>query len=74
MQKAAFQTQSTNISEIVGFLKKSDTAQHDKKVLKAKFSDILEYYIKNREQLNAFNSKADKNELTDHVRQQVKNL
>ena len=74
VQKAASKTQSTNISKVVEFLQNLDTAQYDKKVLKAKFSDILEYYIKNREQLNAFNSKADKNELTDHVRQQVKNL
>ena len=74
VQKAAFQTQSNNISEIVGFLNKLDTVQYDKKALKTKFSDILEYYIKSREQLNVFNKQADKDELTSHVRQQVKNL
>ncbi|HEY8784120.1 MAG TPA: BfmA/BtgA family mobilization protein [Mucilaginibacter sp.] len=73
-QKAASKTQSTNISKVVEFLQNLDTAQYDKKVLKAKFSDILEYYIKNREQLNVFNKQTDKDELTSHVRQQVKNL
>jgi hypothetical protein len=73
-QKAASKTQSNNISKVAGFLQNLDTAQYDKKVLKAKFSDILEYYIKNREQLNVFNKQTDKDELTGHVRQQVKNL
>jgi hypothetical protein len=73
-QKAAFQTQLNNIGEIVGFLKKVDTMQYDKKALKAKFSDILEFYIKSREQLNVFNKQTDKDELISHVRQQLKNL
>jgi hypothetical protein len=73
-QKAASKTQSTNISQIVGFLQKLDTTQHDKKILKAKFSDLLEYYIKSREQISGFSKQADKDELTSHVRQQVKNL
>ena len=73
-QKAASKTQSTNISKVVGFLQNLDTAQYDKKVLKAKFSDILEYYIKSREQISGFSKQAEKDELTSHVRQQVKNL
>ena len=73
-QKAASKTHSTNISKKVEFLKNLDTVQYDKKVLKAKFSEILEYYIKSREQLNLFNKQTDKDELTSHVRQQVKNL
>src|SRR5476651_893113 len=63
VQKAAFQTQSNNISQIVGFLQKLDTSQHEKKILKAKFSDILEYYIKNREQISGFIKQAEKDEL-----------
>src|SRR5471030_1189384 len=73
-QKAASKTQSINISKVVEFLQNLDTAQYDKKVLKAKFSDLLEYYIKSREQLNVFNRQTDKDELTSHVRQQLKNL
>src|SRR5476651_42804 len=74
VQKAAFQTQLNNIGEIVGFLKKLDSMQYDKKVQKTKFSEILEYYIKSREQISGFSKQADKDELTSHVRQQVKNL
>jgi endo-alpha-1,4-polygalactosaminidase (GH114 family) len=73
-QKAASKTQSTNISKVVEFLQNLDTAQYDKNSLKTKFSEIMEYYIKSREQLNVFNKQADKDELTSHVRQQVKNL
>lgn len=74
VQKAAFQTQLNNIGRIVEFLKKLDTMQYDKNTLKTKFSEILEYYIKSREQISGFSKQADKDELTSHVRQQVKNL
>jgi hypothetical protein len=73
-QKAASKTQSSNIGKIAEYLQKLDTSQYDKKALKAKFSDLLEYYIKSREQLNVFNRQTDKDELTSHVRQQLKNL
>ena len=73
-QKATSKTQSSNIGKIAEYLQKLDTSQYDKKALKAKFSEILEYYIKSREQLNVFNKQTDKDELTSHVRQQVKNL
>ena len=73
-QKVALQTQSTNIIKIAEFLQKLDTAQYDKKALKAKFSNILEYYIKNREQISGFIKQAEKDELISHARQQVKNL
>jgi len=74
VQKAAFQTQLNNIGKMVEFLTKLDAAQSDKNALKKKFSEILEYYIKSREQLNVFNKQTDKDELTSHVRQQLKNL
>src|SRR5471030_301869 len=74
VQKAAFQTQLNNIGEIVGFLKKLDTMQYDKKAQKNKFSEILEYYIKSREQISGFSKQAEKDELISHIRQQVKNL
>jgi hypothetical protein len=73
-QKAAFQTQVNNIGKIAEFLQKLDASQYDKRSLKAKFSDILEYYIKSREQLSVFNKQTDKDELISHVRQQLKNL
>ena len=73
-QKAASKTQSSNIGKIAEYLQKLDTSQYDKKALKDKFSEILEYYIKSREQLNVFNKQTDKDELTSHVRQQLKNL
>ncbi|HEY8659094.1 MAG TPA: BfmA/BtgA family mobilization protein [Hanamia sp.] len=74
VQKAAFQTQVNNIGQVVEFLQKLDTAQYDKKALKNKFSEIVEYYIKSREQISGFSKQADKDELISHVRQQVKNL
>lgn len=74
VQKAAFQTQLNNISKVIEFLKKLDTMQYEKNALKTKFSAILEYYIKSREQLSVFNKQTDKDELASHVRQQVKNL
>ncbi|WP_394771968.1 BfmA/BtgA family mobilization protein [Mucilaginibacter sp.] len=74
VQKAAFQTQLNNIGKMVEFLTKLDAAQSDKNALKKKFSEILEYYIKSREQLNVFNKQTDKDELASHVRQQLKNL
>ena len=74
VQKADFQTQLNNIGKMAEFLQKLDTAQYDKKALKTKFSEILEYYIKSREQISGFIKQAEKDELTSHVRQQVKNL
>src|ERR1035437_5087042 len=63
VQKAASKTQSSNIGKIAEYLQKLDTSQYDKKALKVKFSEILEYYIKSREQLNVFNKQSDKDEL-----------
>jgi len=73
-QKAASKIQSSNIGKIAEYLQKLDTSQYDKKALKAKFSDLLEYYIKSREQISGFSKQAEKDELASHVRQQVKNL
>jgi hypothetical protein len=73
-QKEAYKKQSGNISRIEEYLKRVDTAQYDKKILKGKFSSILEFYISAREQMGMMTKQADKDALIQHVRQQVNNL
>jgi hypothetical protein len=73
-QKTVYQEQVTNISRIADYLRKLDTAQFDKKVLKGKFSAIMEYYISAREQMGIMTKQADKDTLIQHIRQQVSNL
>lgn len=72
--KAAYNKQSSNISRIEEYLKRVDTAQFDKKLLKAKFSAILEFYISAREHMGMMTKQADKDALIQHARQQVNNL
>jgi len=73
-QKAAYEVQLTNIGNIIEFLRKVDTLQYDKKVLKTKFSDLLEYYIKHREQMTVLTKQVDKDELVKHIREELKNM
>jgi predicted Zn-dependent protease len=73
-QKEAYKKQSVNISRIEEYLKRVDTAQFDKKVLKGKFSAIMEFYISAREQMGMMTKQADKDALIRHIRQQVNNL
>jgi hydroxymethylpyrimidine pyrophosphatase-like HAD family hydrolase len=72
--KEAYRKQANNISRIADYLKKVDTAQFDKKVLKGKFSAIMEYYISAREQMGIMTKQADKDALIQHIRQQANNL
>jgi hypothetical protein len=74
LQKAAYQDQLNNIAIIVKYLKDFNTVQYDKMALKKKFADILEYYIKYREQMNAFTKQVEKDDIIKHIREQVKNL
>jgi hypothetical protein len=73
-QREVNTAQSTSISRIADYLEKLDTAQYDKKLLKKKFSTILEYYISAREQMGMITKQADKNTLIQNARQQLSNL
>ena len=39
-----------------------------------KFSELLEYYIKHREQMTVLTKQVDKDELVKHLREQLKNM
>ena len=73
-QKIAYKEQADNIGRIANFLGKLDAAQNDRKLLKAKFSAILEFYINAREQMGMMSRQADKEALIQNVRQQLNNL
>jgi len=73
-QKMARQAQKTSINNIESFLRKFDLLQFDKNQLKARFSQLLEFYIKNREQMTMLTKQSDKDELIKQIRDQVKNL
>ena len=74
VQKAAYQDQLNNIGQIVNYLKDLNKMQYDKAALKRKFSDILEYYIRYREQMGVLTKQVEKDDLMKHIREQVKNL
>lgn len=73
-QSAAYQDQLKHIGQIAGYLKELNKLQYEKTVLKKRFSDILEFYIKQREQMGTFTKQAEKDDLIKHIREQVKNL
>jgi hypothetical protein len=66
--------QSKNIEKIAGFLQKLDTARLQKDTLKLRFSEILEYYIRSRENMGLVVKQIDKDTLVKNVRQQLQNL
>lgn len=59
---------------IASVLKKMHEAHEDKKTLKKKFGEILEYYIGQRESLGWPVSQAKKDELASHCRRSLNNL
>jgi len=67
-------TQSKNIEKIAGFLQKLDTAKLQKDTLKLRFSEILDYYIRSRENMGLVVKQIDKDTLVKNVRQQLQNL
>ncbi|WP_179415962.1 BfmA/BtgA family mobilization protein [Mucilaginibacter sp. E4BP6] len=73
-QRKVTQLQSNNINKILELLKKQEEFQNDKKLLKNRFSELLEYYIKNREQMTMLTKQQEKDELNKHVREQLKYL
>ena len=48
--------------------------QADKETLKQKFSEVLEYYIAQREEMGWMKTTVKKEELVEHVRQSLENL
>jgi len=73
-QSEDYQVQAINIQKIAEYLNRLDTAQLEKSKLRKRFSDILESYIRQREQLGMMSSKADKDELIRKVREQLTEL
>jgi len=67
-------SQSAGVEKIVTYLQKLDTAHLQKVQLKTKFSEILECYIKGRENMGIVPRQIDKDNLTKQVRQQLNNL
>lgn len=59
---------------IAGLLKKIHAAQEEKRMLKKKSGEILEYYIRQRESLGWPVSQAKKEELAAHCRNSLNNL
>jgi len=73
-QRKVSQLQSNNINKILELLKKQEELQNDRKLLKGRFSKLLEYYIRNREQMTMLTKQQEKDELNKHVREQLKYL
>jgi hypothetical protein len=73
-QAEAYTEQAQNIMQIANYLHKLDRLQSDRNILKKKFAELLEYYIRQREQMTMLTKQADKDELIRHVRNQLSNL
>jgi vacuolar-type H+-ATPase subunit I/STV1 len=73
-QKAAYADQANNIAQMSKYLSGLDTAQYDKAKLKGRFSEILEHYIKSREQMNVLTKQVEKDDLIKYVRSMLRNL
>lgn len=73
-QTEAYTEQGKNIMQIANYLHKLDRVQSDRNILKKKFAELLEYYIRQREQMTMLTKQADKDELIRHVRNQLSNL
>jgi hypothetical protein len=73
-QTEAYTQQARNIMQIADYLHKLERLQSDRNILKKKFTELLEYYIRQREQMTMLTKQADKDELIRHVRNQLSNL
>jgi len=73
-QKIAYSNQLTKLHSLDTSVKKIEELQVHKTLLKARFSKILEYYIKAREQMGVMTKQAEKDNLNQSVREQLQNL
>jgi hypothetical protein len=73
-QRKVAQLQTNNINKILELLKKQDEMQYDKKILKNRFLELLDFYIRNREQMNMLTKQQEKDELIKSVREQLRYL
>nr|WP_304622141.1 BfmA/BtgA family mobilization protein [Hufsiella arboris] len=73
-QRDACQNQIRGIGWLVESFKKTDRARYETALLKSRFQELMEYYIKARDQLGVLSKQADKDSLNKHIREQVKNL
>jgi hypothetical protein len=64
----------TKLNSLDTSVKKIEELQAHKTLLKARFSKILEYYIKAREQMGVMTKQAEKENLNQSVREQLQNL
>jgi hypothetical protein len=73
-QKEAYAKQQSALNSVQGSIKNIETAQYTKDLTKRKCLEILDYYIQHRETMGMMSKQADKDSLTQNVRQQMKNL
>ncbi|QXV65975.1 hypothetical protein INP83_02450 [Mucilaginibacter sp. 21P] len=73
-EKEVLAVHAKELRQVREFLSKMDDAHLDKSRLKKQVSEILEYYIRQREKLGMLSSQADKDVLMNEVRQRVQNL
>jgi hypothetical protein len=73
-QEEAYAKQESTLKSVYQFIQRIDKAQLDKSELKLRFSKILEYYIKAREQMGVMTKQVEKDALNQNVRQQLQNL
>ena len=73
-QKIAYSNQLTKLNSVDASIQKIEELQMHKSLLKARFSKILEYYIKAREQMGVMTKQVEKDNLSRSVREQLQNL
>jgi len=73
-QSAAYASQLTKLSSIANSVQYIEKGQIDKVTLENKFSRILEYYIKAREQMGLTTRQVEKDTLIQNAMEQVQNI
>ena len=72
--KTAYSSQLTKLNSVDVSIQKIEELQMHKILLKARFSKILEYYIKAREQMGVMTKQVEKDNLSRSVREQLQSL
>ncbi len=68
-QTEAYTLQQTKLNSVATSVQRIEQAQQDKQTLKKRFSDILEFYIRNRDNMSMLTKQVEKDELNKNVRQ-----
>jgi hypothetical protein len=73
-QKEAYTLQQSKLNSVATSVQRIEQAQQEKQTLKKRFSEILEFYIRNRENMSMLTKQVEKDDLNKNVRQQLINL